>query len=325
MQLTGHEVVNEAEVPSPSILIYPERIEENIRRMVATVGDDPGRLWPHVKTHKMDGVIHLQLEAGIDSFKCATIAEAEMVATTAGPVSLQTIKVFLDIDCGMHRTGIAPDEAAGLYHVVHSLPAVTPIGLHVYDGHIHDSDLEVRRQRCAAAMAPVKSLLAELEAENMDTPVIVGGGTPTFPIHATDYPDHYCSPGTCLLWDYGYGTSFPDMDFLPAALVLTRVISKPTPGTVCLDLGHKAIASENPPPKRVALLGVPDAEIVGHSEEHLVVRSEKADSMEIGQTVYGIPWHVCPTVALHAEAVVVKDSVAVEEWPITARDRSLTF
>src|SRR2546423_1439411 len=70
---------NEAEIPSPALLVYVERAEENIRRMIALAGGS-ARLRPHIKTHKMPALIERQLRAGISKFKCATIAEAEMTA-----------------------------------------------------------------------------------------------------------------------------------------------------------------------------------------------------------------------------------------------------
>src|SRR5207302_169959 len=82
------------------------------------------------------------------------------------------------------------------------------------------------------------------------------GGTPTFPIHARR-ADLECSPGTCVFWDASSASKLPDLSFLPAALVLTRVISKPAPDRLCLDLGHKALASEMPHP-RVQFLNLPD-------------------------------------------------------------------
>ena len=74
------EVVKASDVPSPALLFYPERIAENIRRMIGMVGD-VARLRPHIKTHKSSDVLRLHLEQGIVKFKCATIAEAEMAAS----------------------------------------------------------------------------------------------------------------------------------------------------------------------------------------------------------------------------------------------------
>jgi len=70
-------VQNLDEVESPALLVYPERVDENIRRMVALAGN-PAKLRPHVKTHKLPQITARQLAAGITRFKAATIAEAEM-------------------------------------------------------------------------------------------------------------------------------------------------------------------------------------------------------------------------------------------------------
>ena len=74
-----HRLANPDETPSPALLIYPDRVEENIRRMIAMAGT-ADRLRPHVKTHKLGEIVQLQLKAGITRFKCATIVEAEMLA-----------------------------------------------------------------------------------------------------------------------------------------------------------------------------------------------------------------------------------------------------
>ena len=130
------------------------------------------------------------------------------------------------------------------------------------------------------------------------------------------------SPGTTVLWDHGYGSRCLDMPFLHAAVVLTRVISKPTADRLCLDLGHKAIAAENPHP-RVIFLNLPDAKAVSHSEEHLAVETPHVANVPVGTVVYGIPFHVCPTVALHSEAVIVENGTACARWQVESRNRGL--
>jgi len=72
---------------------------------------------------------------------------------------------------------------------------------------------------------------------------------------------------------------------------------------------------------------IPDplaATFVGHSEEHLVIETPDAASLHVGDVLYGIPWHVCPTVALHGQAVVVRNGRAVDRWRVSARERMLT-
>ena len=73
------EISNAGDVPSPALLLYPDRIRENIRRMIRVAGGT-SRLRPHIKTHKLAELVRMQIEEGINKFKCATIAEAEMAA-----------------------------------------------------------------------------------------------------------------------------------------------------------------------------------------------------------------------------------------------------
>ena len=359
---------NVAEVPSPSLLVYPERITENVRRMIA-MASGAARLRPHMKTHKMPELIRLQLALGVTKFKCATIAETEMTAGAGAPDVLlayqpvgpnvarllaltqkfpatkfaavaddadailslgaafaaagKTLELYLDVDMGMHRTGVEPGaRAVELYRLLASTQGLRAAGLHCYDGHNHVTDLAQRTAQCDREWAMVETLRAELHAAQLPLPNFVAGGTPTFPIHARR-ADVECSPGTCVLWDFGYGEKLPDMDYLPAALLLTRVISKPGASRLCLDLGHKAVAAENPHP-RVKFLNLPDAEAVMQSEEHLVVTTARAAEFAVGDVLYGVPRHICPTVALHSFVTTVREGKAGERWFVTARERQLT-
>jgi D-threonine aldolase len=363
------EIKNTNDVASPSLLIFPDRIEENLRRIIGIAGSAE-RLRPHIKTHKMAELVRLHLAHGITKFKCATIAEAEMAAmagakdvlfayqpvgpnvdrflilagdfpdvrfscivdnvesirdlSEAAAAASTRAEVLLDLDLGQQRTGVAPDSHAfELYRMIAALPALRAGGLHAYDGHIHDSDVSQRATACEAAFAPVEVLRRKLEREGLPVPRVVAGGTPTFPMHA-QRANVECSPGTCVFWDAGYARKLPDMNFLPAAALLTRVVSKPTPTRLCLDLGHKAVASEMSHP-RVVFFGLNDATPVVHSEEHLVIETPHADDFTVGDCLYGIPWHICPTVALHSEAVVVRNARAEERWKVAARDRALTI
>lgn len=250
------------------------------------------------------------------------------------PASLETLakaaqrhavplEVLVDLDIGQHRTGLPPDaRAASLYRDLCAAPALTPGGLHAYDGHLHETDVAARTAACEAAFAPVAALRSALEAEGLPVPRIVAGGSPTFRIHARREGVEL-SPGTTVLWDAGYARKLPDLPFLPAAVLLTRVISKPLPNRLCLDLGHKAVGSEMPWP-RVEFLNLPDATFVAHSEEHLVLEAPSAEAFEIGHVVYALPWHVCPTVALHDHVYAVADGTLAARWSVAARSRRLT-
>jgi len=79
MQDNWFRVENVAEVPSPALLIYLARVEENVRRMIDMAGG-PGRLRPHIKTHKLPELARLQLEAGAVGITCQKLGEAEVMA-----------------------------------------------------------------------------------------------------------------------------------------------------------------------------------------------------------------------------------------------------
>jgi D-serine deaminase-like pyridoxal phosphate-dependent protein len=155
-------------------------------------------------------------------------------------------------------------------------------------------------------------------------PIVVAGGSPTFAIHAARKQVE-CSPGTFIYWDKGYGDLCPDQLFKPAALLVTRVISLPDTGKICLDLGHKSVAAENPLEHRVFFPDAPGLKPIGQSEEHLVVEAEAGHSWKVGDVLYALPVHICPTVALHERAFTIENGKMSGEWRAVARDRSITI
>lgn len=143
---------------------------------------------------------------------------------------------------------------------------------------------------------------------------------PSFPVYAR-YPDVECSPGTFVLWDKGYADGLPDQPFLLAAVLLVRIVSMPGPNRLCVDLGHKAVAAENPLERRIYFLNAPDLKPIGQSEEHWVLEAPSGYLWNVGDVLYGLPIHICPTVALHAYLAVVEDGTYVDRWKVASRDR----
>ncbi len=367
---TWYAIENIDEIDSPALVIYPERVTTNIRTAKSMV-QDVSLLRPHVKTHKSADAARLQISEGITRFKCATIAEAEMLALAGAkevllayqPVGPKVrrlralvqrypgttfaclvddttaahsiadafaaepggpLRVFLDLNLGMNRTGVAPGDAATrLYRECDSMIGIRPVGLHAYDGHIHDKDPRIRSQRCDSAFAAVDTMQQELTRSGAGLPRIVAGGSPTFPMHSRRSGVE-CSPGTFVYWDKEYLDGLPDQNYLPAALVIARVISRPGANVVCLDLGHKSVAAENDLHHRVFFLNAPNAEILSQSEEHLVLRTADSDTHAVGEVFYGMPFHICPTCALYGRATTVMDHRAQGEWTMVARERSIT-
>ena len=338
------------------------------------IAGSPARLRPHCKTHKMREVIELELARGIAKHKCATIAEAEMLAEAGvkdiflaynpvGPnigrvvplrpevsarqarrdgrssepdrdsgdalaAAGQSIEVLLDIDCGQHRTGVPVGAAARwLYEQIARTEGLTPGGFHLYDGHNHQKDVAERRAAVHGDLATgSRASRSSSSRQGLPVPRIVAGGTGSFPIFAAiDDPAIELSPGTIVFHDWGYSDSFPDLAFTPAALLLTRVISRPTDDRVTLDLGYKAVASDPPAGNRVMFPDLPDAKAVLQNEEHLVLETSRGRPLPAGRRAVGIPRHICPTCALHKQVYVVSGGRLIGTWAVAARDRKLTI
>jgi D-threonine aldolase len=354
---------------SPCLVVYPERVKKNIQTLVSSI-DNVNRLRPHIKTHKSFEVSRLMLAAGISKFKCATIAEAEMLASAGakdvllayqpvGPKASRLatlvkefpeinwacliddtevakdlsyifekakvkISVFIDLNVGMNRTGISPSDAFGLFDDCKRLDGISVVGLHAYDGHLRDTDFSVRTQKCDEAFQSVIQLYEQIEKSSGRKMIVVAGGTPTYSIHKKRFGVE-CSPGTFIYWDKGYEDVLKEQTYLHAALVVSRVISTPAENIICTDLGHKAIAAENPLANRVYFLNAPELQPIGHSEEHMVFKTIPGIDYKVGDVLYGVPFHVCPTVALHEIAHTVVDGVVGEKWVNNARRRKLTI
>ena len=153
---------------------------------------------------------------------------------------------------------------------------------------------------------------------------IVIGGTPSYSVHSMR-SNVECSPGTFIYWDKGYADILKEQQFSFAALVVSRVISKPAVDTICIDLGHKSIAAENPIAQRVHFLNGSNLTPIGHSEEHMVFKVADGRSYEVGDVLYGVPFHICPTVALHDRAAVVENNKITSYWNNVSRSRKITI
>jgi len=350
-------------------MVDPLVVKKNIEEMINMIGD-VNRLRPHIKTHKTAEGILLMMEAGIHQFKCATIAEAELLATNGvkdvllayqpvGPnverlfelqkkyPSVQfacltdhidaanmmgdyfqqfasSMKVYVDLNVGMNRTGIVPTEAFELINIIKNHPGLVFAGLHAYDGHHRQTDYHEKEMACEKGLEPVYALIQQLMVAGFDRPVLIAGGSPSFSVHCKT-ADRVCSPGTNIFWDHGYASVCPEQHFEPAVKILTRVISLPAPNKICIDLGHKAVASENELSKRIFFPSHPQLKPVSQSEEHMVLETADNHIFKPGDILTGIPYHICPTVALHETLHVLNGAMVDDEWKVAARKRKISI
>lgn len=238
------------------------------------------------------------------------------------------IGIFLDINPGMNRTGIEQSHAEQIVRLAQTAQAagLEFRGLHYYDGQFAGVG---EGERTAAAHRGYDQLLrivGELERSGVHVPEVITAGTPTLPCSLA-YADfrgkafaHRVSPGTIV---YGDATSLAQLphewNLRPAVLVAARVVSRPCAGKITCDGGHKAVSAD---------AGVPTCVVVGHpeltplapSEEHLPMAvQEGAEAPPVGEILYLLPRHVCPTVNNFDEALLVRNNAIEKVEKVTAR------
>lgn len=240
------------------------------------------------------------------------------------------VGIFLDMNPGMDRTGIEQSHSDKVVELVRAIGSLGLEfrGLHYYDGHC--GSLE-QGERTAAAHAGYERLLkvvSEIERSGMAVPEVITAGTPTFPcslsfagFRAGNFL-HRVSPGTVVYCDATTMTQLPsEYGYRPAALVLTRVVSHPRAGVITCDAGHKSVSAD---------AGVPTCVVVGHaeltplspSEEHLPMAVQAgAAGPQVGEPLYLLPRHVCPTVNNFDCALLVQDGEVKSVEKVSARGR----
>ncbi|MEE9371556.1 MAG: D-TA family PLP-dependent enzyme [Saprospiraceae bacterium] len=359
--MNWYEINGADQILSPALAIYPDRIKQNIEQMISIAGSKrrlrphvKTYKMPQIVKMQMDmGITKFKCSTIAEAKMLVDSGCNDIVLAmpTVGPAQFMTLKLkrehskiklgalidnksqikswknhleknesvdlFIDINVGMNRTGIDIESAKELYSDLLFDKQFNIRGLHVYDGHNRRSTVTDRAKQVEEEYDPVQKWLQVIDPN--DNLEVICGGSITFPCHARD-GRRTLSPGTTLLWDAGYGTHFPDIPMKPAAILITRVISLPDNNLICLDLGHKSIGSEMQD-KRVIFPQLADYKRVGHSEEHLVLQLKDTSTFMIGDVIYGIPWHICPTVALHAEVVVIEKNEVIDYWPVVARHR----
>jgi D-serine deaminase-like pyridoxal phosphate-dependent protein len=363
--LETYKIINLEKTDTPFFAVYPDVVKKNIQRLI-DLFPSKDQIRPHVKTHKCPQIVKLLLDAGITKFKCATIAEADMLGLSGaddilmayqpvGPkikrfINLivtfpnstfsclidneksaqqlsdaalkikRTVNVWIDLNVGMNRTGIAPDtDAEKLFLFCSELSNLKILGLHAYDGHITDADKTTRFEKAGVGFEKVKKLENAISNLGFDDIRIAAGSTPTIQFYSQQ-KDVECSPGTFIYWDQHYRELYPELGFRNAAIVVTRIISKPSTDAVCLDLGYKAISSESAANERVYFPYYPGAEVLSQSEEHLLANLHST-SAKVGDVIYGLPFHIGRTCNLYEGCAVVEGHQIIDKWLHTARRR----
>jgi len=240
------------------------------------------------------------------------------------------VGIFLDINPGMNRTGIEQSDTnkVGALAQAAIKAGLAFRGLHYYDGQYGNLTEPERSQAAHRGYDHLLKIASELERSGIGVPEIITAGTPTF-TSSLSYEAfrrgnfiHRISPGTIVYCD---ATSLHQLPthyaYRPAALVLTRVVSHPHPGIITCDAGHKTVSADAGVPTCI-VLGHPELTPLSPSEEHLPMAvKEGAPAPQIGEALYLLPRHICPTVNNFDDALLVRDGHIESTEEVSARGR----
>src|SRR5215470_4288349 len=241
-----------------------------------------------------------------------------------------SVSVFVDVNPGMNRTGVSEDSTEAILSLCQAIVSsgLRFRGLHYYDGHLSKYGITERCTHAHRGYARLMHLVDALAAHRIQVPEVITAGTPAFPC-SLSFPgfsnppfQHRVSPGTVVYCDTTSLAQLPpEYGYLPAVVVLTRVVSHPAPAMITCDAGHKSVSADAGVPT-CTVLGHPELEPLTPSEEHLPMRvAEGAAIPPIGELLYLVPRHVCTTVNNFDDAMMVSGGKVTAVEPVSARGR----
>lgn len=255
---------------------------------------------------------------------CVDDAGAARALSEAASKVGATVDVYVEIDVGAKRCGVAPGAAAlELARVLTDLPGLRFMGLQAYHGSAQHLRTQAERE---AAITQVAKLAREsrdlIVAAGIPCPVITGAGTGTYEIEGASGIYNELQAGSYAFMDADYARNTTSNPFAHSLTILATVMSR-APGHAVLDVGLKAhsvdsgmaVVASDANGKPLKGLDYRKA-----SDEHGVVFPlDGATLPALGDKLRLIPGHIDPTVNLHDWIVGVRNGKVEELWPVTAR------
>jgi 3-hydroxy-D-aspartate aldolase len=255
----------------------------------------------------------------------ANVAALALAASSERPLS-----VFIDIDPGIRRTGVASAEAAvALAGLIKASPSLAYAGVQFYCGREqHIESFEERQTAVAERTVYLQSVIAALTDAGSPPAIVTGSGTGTHRIDVELGVFTELQVGSYVFMDdqyracdlAGLGAKAPPYE--TSLFVDARVVSANAKSLVTVDAGFKAFATEGEPPK--VAQGAPEgARFAFMGDEHGAVISPDIGTHLVvsDRVILSIP-HCDPTVDLYDSYHVVADETLVDIWPVSARGRS---
>jgi 3-hydroxy-D-aspartate aldolase len=282
---------------------------------------------PVVTSEKIKRVIDLARRSAEVRIVVDHIAAAESFNLAATSANVR-LKVLVDLDPGMGRTGIACGEPAlelGQY-ITQKCSALVFSGLQMYIGNcMHIEGFDARRARYIALLDAGIKTRALFESQGIPVEVFTGGGTGTFDIEPGIGALTELQAGSYAFMDVEYreiggqaGEIFDD--FATSLFMLVTAISKPQKRLITVDAGFKSFASDAGAPQFRDIEGV--VYHFGGDEHGIVVLNNPSVEIQLGDKLMMLTPHCDPTVNLHDYYFPYRNGLVEEIWPVSARGRS---
>ena len=258
---------------------------------------------------------HRGIRIVVDSQAGATaIDDALAAAGIADPIT-----TLIDVDVGLHRTGVAPGgPALALAQHVGALKHLKLIGVQGYEGHLqHIHGTEARRQGCLESMKLLTGTAEELRAAGFDMQVVTGGGTGTAEFCAAVAGVTEVQPGSFIFMDTDYRNALGSF-YSNSLTILSTVLSSQGPRLVTTDSGLKSLTTDS------GLAECKDGryEYTVKGDEHGSLSWEEGTpDLAVGDRIEMVPSHIDPTINLHDVYIAHRKGVVEEMWPVDSRGK----
>ena len=262
---------------------------------------------------------HVDLKVAVDSEKAVNVLSYAAVAADA------IVGILVDLDVGLHRTGVqSPQAALRLAQLVEESSGINLRGLFCYPGHIWDA-ADSQETALNAVSAQLEETLSDWQSHGLNAEIVSGGSTPTA------YQSHLIEqlteirPGTYPFNDmntvHGGFATFDDC----AARIIVTVVSNAVPGQVVIDAGSKTFSADRcisqPESGYGFIVEYPEARLVKLSEEHGQINvAQCSKPPQLGERISIIPNHICPCINLQ-DRVWLSSPQGMKPLPIDARGK----
>jgi D-serine deaminase-like pyridoxal phosphate-dependent protein len=232
------------------------------------------------------------------------------------------LNCIVDVDCGMHRCGVQPDEAGKLASLVSSSKGLAFKGIMGYEGHVGGSPRAEWVLQVKEAMGKVSDAKKNIRKAGLEVENVIVGGTPSAKISATYSDVTEITPGEYIFYDWGHVRSGLVSMNNVAISVLCTVMSRPEESRAVIDGGLKTFDYDQTEYPNLRDFENLHAKFYGFSEEHgkLKLEDEQARSeFQIGRKFEFVPFHVCTCVNLHNTLYYARHGRVEKSLPVLGR------